>query len=614
MKQLASLFICVLLAVQAPTLVAQDQIGYFGTTNGHEKPTWIVQELPQPTFSLSDVRTAPAPQQSARTADEKIHPDLHRILRSERSDSLIRLVVEFPEDLPMPAFPTRDRTKSIDDPANMAVITKRNAVSESFLAQRLERSLQRDAKLAASGIRIIERFWITNSLVVEMRLSGVGDLANRSDVLSIQPVHTSVGPPTIQGGRQVLTSDYIASYTWNHSNYVLIGLLDTGTALTAQNTVMHTLFNPPNQIGGLDCVNGTNTDCTVGWALNPADDCWNHGIPSTGILTANNSLGDTYRGVTNFTVRSYKVYDQNGSGSGCTQSGGQNLGLNTAAAQRAFQAAINSSMDVIVVEIQDWKGSVLTAAADNAFDAGSAVIAAAGNYGASGANSIASPGEAHKAIAVGAVDYSTLTQQTYQSLGPETDGRIKPDIQGPTNTETASNTGYSSVLSFGGTSGSTPYAGASAALLSSWLSPYGVAPGHIYAQLIHWGRNFTNPTTNNTAGAGLLALQPGPEQWLGYGVVTVGNGQTVEIPQWAWSPTQDLRAAIWWPESTTLHNNIDLRLVDPSGTIVATSSSVNSVFEKVEYPGSLSYGLWKIRITGATVTGTQDVYYTYSAK
>ena len=70
-------------------------------------------------------------------------------------------------------------------------------------------------------------------------------------------------------------------------------------------------------------------------------------------------------------------------------------------------------------------------------ETGAAVIAANGNFGP-GAGTVRSPAIAHRVIGVGAVDVNTRLTMDYQSRGPTPDGRIKPDIQAPTNTETAS--------------------------------------------------------------------------------------------------------------------------------------------------------------------------------
>jgi hypothetical protein len=42
--------------------------------------------------------------------------------------------------------------------------------------------------------------------------------------------------------------------------------------------------------------------------------------------------------------------------------------------------------------------------------------------------------------------------------------------------------------------------------------------------------------------------------------------------------------AIWWPEGTTYHNDVDLYIVDPAGSYRALATSTPSVFEVTRDP------------------------------
>ena len=74
-------------------------------------------------------------------------------------------------------------------------------------------------------------------------------------------------------------------------------------------------------------------------------------------------------------------------------------------------------------------------------------------------SSMMMPGDSPGALVVGATHYETDEIKSYSSNGPTDDGRMKPDVTGPTDVSTS---GYST---FGGTSASTPHVAGAAALL-----------------------------------------------------------------------------------------------------------------------------------------------------
>ena len=68
---------------------------------------------------------------------------------------------------------------------------------------------------------------------------------------------------------------------------------------------------------------------------------------------------------------------------------------------------------------------------------------------------------------------------------------------------------------------------------------------------------------DNTVGAGRLRLPVNGFSW--WGKVSVGNGDVVEIPlNVTRTSANNLDGAIWWPETTSNHNDIDLSFCYPS--------------------------------------------------
>lgn len=527
---------------------------------------------------------------------EKIHPRLLEMIEVGDAGAQEQVIVNFRDSLKVPRFPDLVPGEPRTSKANKAVLHRTAAMIKHLEARRGAIHRKRMKEMGPRfELEFVRGFWLTDAMVVRMPLGQVRNLAEQADVLYIAPEEGGEPPPIGDGnalndvidGREEIGSDAYFNLGLTGG---FIGLLDTGMRFT------HVQFNNPSHIGyRRDCVNASDF-CTTGTGLNPDDDVWNHGTSSGAILTANANQGNDYRGVTAITVDSFKVYSS--------------AGLNATAAVAAFQAAVAVGDRVIVAEIQSRTSDTgpISAAADDAFDAGAAVIAANGNTPT--VTTVAAPANAHKAIGVGAVDVVSLTTIAQQAPGPAPDGRIKPDVQAPTNTETASNQSDTALQVFTGTSGATPYAAGVAALFRNWLINQGSSghPGEVYVHLILSGQ-ITWPTyTSNNTGVGLLIMPSNGT--LHRGSVTVTTGQVINIPITVSAGTTRLDGALWWPETATqTHNDIDLRLIDPSGVERAVSRSGPSVFERAQYTGTLS-GTWTLRISGFAVpTSPQTVYY-----
>ena len=564
------------------------------------------EDIPKEAISTEPFERQKDVREPAPKTPGKIHPLLEKWIASRDPSSAEPVVVTFRDNMQIPRFPEPSVTEGRDSDTNKRVLARNAELIESIRAKRAQ-DYAAMKTLEAAGARVTEQFWLVRALEAKMPLAAVRELAANEDVLYIEPVQTEDPPPQndVVDGRARLNSD---PYFNLGQTGGFIGLLDSGIRAT------HVQFNGPSHIAFLrDCVNG-GSDCNTG-ALNTADDCWSHGTSSAAIITANAVQGAQFRGVTAITLDSFKVYPSTSNAGKCTGN------LSTTAAVRGFQTAVSVADRVIVAEMQGSgdQTSAIAVAANNAFDAGAVIIAANGNNGPN-AGTVNCPANAHRVIGVGDFDVQTLAQVNGQSRGPTTDGRFKPDIQAPTNTDTAG-TGCAfsficvqndtSQTNFGGTSGATPYASGAAALVRNFLrgGTGTIEPGFVYAYLIMSGQQ---PSFNNTTGAGPIRLPINGS--FKTAKILISNGQTIDIPFTVGAGHSRVDAAIWWPELPLLpHNDVDLRLVNPSGTVVATSVSVNSVYERAR-AASAPAGTWQVRIRAFNVPLPQNVFMAVSTE
>lgn len=530
--------------------------------------------------------------------ESKLHPLLAEELRSSPPDQTEELIINFRDQVKIPRFPKPLVTEGEDSPVNQEALAEAARLVEQIRATRRPLYAARVQELSALGVKVLETFWLIDAMRVRMPLSLVEGLARRSDILYIGPSQTPIPPPDTDPNNDVLDArTYIRTDSLaDIASGGFVGLLDTGVRST------HVLLSNPSPLRYVrDCVNGTSNNCASGTGLNPDDDCWNHGTSTAAIITGNSNLGNDYRGVDWVTLDSYKVYP-----TGC-------VGLNEGAVLRGFQAAVALLDQVIVAEMQGSgsDSSPISTAADAAYDAGAIVVAANGNFGPS-SGTVNTPANAHKVIGVGAFDLETLAQYSGQSRGPAPDGRIKPDIQTPTNSETASTASSTALQVFSGTSGATPYGAGLAIGLRNWIGLTGGAsflPGIGYAWMILMGQN-VHPF-DNTSGAGPARFVPNGILWQAKAVFSSGPGVTdiaLDSPWGLEAYPYNLNAAIWWPETVTdTHNDVDLFIVDPSGVVRASSTSTTSVFERAQVPGLLAPGIWKVRVQNKG-SRSQDVF------
>jgi serine protease AprX len=524
-------------------------------------------------------------------APGKISPGLRDQMQRAPRNASFEVVLTFTQDdgVRIPLLPDLD-----DEERREAQVNRFERVIGELAEKRVRNQRTRLEKLKLGGDRkVIEHFWLTNSVAVELSRAEITRLARDEQVAYLQPVQGGEAPPqdADPNNDPIVARGHINSDPYFNLNLTnpWIGLLDTGVRRT------HTMFNDPNRIAFcMDCVNGGSNCNQTGNSGYDCTDIWPHGTSSAGILSGNANRGDRFRGVSAIRLDSWRIYTS--------------AGLNTTATLRAIQRAVAVFDKVLVGELQASESETgsIAAAADAAYDAGAIFVSANGNFGPDAAT-VRSPAIAHKVLGVGGFMTVDQTQYVGQGRGPATDGRFKPDIQAPTRSETAHGSGDNALSVFGGTSGATPYASAAAMLGRNWLRQFGSFDnGQTYAMMILWGQN---PWPyDNTQGAGPLRMGTGGNAL--WGKVVVLNGATINIPIAIGTGRRVLDGALWWPETAAqAHNVIDLFLIDPGGTERARGYSWNSIFERARVAGTLTSGTWTLRIQGFQVNTFAQVVY-----
>jgi len=529
----------------------------------------------------------------------KINPLVRDKLSALKSGERIEVLVVFDDPVGIPRFPEPATGERGADGADRKYAARREEIVKSLEARRAADS-EPLAILRQFNAEVIERFWLINAVKVRIPAEAIEKLATEARVLAIDPTATDIPPPQdadatndVDDGRAIIRSDPYFSLGLNSG---FIGLLDTGVRDT------HIVFASPDNLDFLrDCVGG-GANCNTG-AITTTDP-WPHGTSSAAIISAGTGGGAAFRGVTDITLDSFRIYGA---------ADGARGGLNVDAAVRGFQRAVAVGDRVIVGEIQLASTNsfdALSLAADAAFDSGAVIVSANGNN-PDGGTSVSSPAIAHKSLGVGRTDIGTAGPHAGSLRGPTPDGRVKPDIHAPSDTETARGSGNSAFARFNGTSGATPYAAGAAALLRNWLRQFGaIDPGQVYAQMIISGRR--GGPVNSTNGAGLLALPV--NGWAWWGKTAVSNHESIDIPLNIGAGHVLFDAALWWPEGRSglveQHSDIDIRLIDPAGVTRASGLMISSVFERVQIAGAVTPGVWTLRIHGfSTPAPDRPVYW-----
>lgn len=337
---------------------------------------------------------------------------------------------------------------------------------------------------------------------------------------------------------------------------------------------------------------------------NNPDDVYSHGTHVAGIVAGNDA---TYRGMAfGARILNAKVCDNSGlcfdtdiiaGVDWCVENGANILtlslggGVSPADGNDALSAYLDTIVDM---------GKVVTVAAGNSGPGGNSNCRKVNSTGSS--NSICSPGLAHKVITVGSSDTSkggtSDSLSSFSSRGPTDDGRIKPDLLEPGNFITSANAKWetsSLFVSAAGTSMSTPHAAGIAALM---LQARNLTPAEVKAIMMNSALDLNgNFSKTSDKGAGRIDVSRifgEINNTISGTILNISKIHSIFVP----ANSSEIRVTLYWSENYSVHQNLDLRLLDPSGAVVKSSTSVLQTEEMIKITNPVS-GYWKISVIPA---------------
>lgn len=273
---------------------------------------------------------------------------------------------------------------------------------------------------------------------------------------------------------------------------------------------------------------------------------------------------------------------------------------------------------------------------------------------------IGSPSTSKNPISVGAINSNDNTMTGFSSWGPTDDGRLKPDIVAPGCQSTGdgglTSTGFGDAVALGGdgdgnldagetqnmyvvmcgTSMATPTsAGAGALIIEQWRTTRGAAsrplPHTMKAILAYTATDLGNAGPDYQNGFGALNAQAAVDLVRAddaANLIIVDQANNGDIIYWTFNSdgAANVQVLLAWDDpaaaalaATTLVNDLDLRLISPSGTTFmpfvldpanpanAATTGDDSINNVEQIIGTAEAGTWTVTVTGATVpTGPQQ--------
>lgn len=399
--------------------------------------------------TIQDTRLISANPVITKQSYQKISPKFQALLKESNTDQVISCLVLLNEQ---PSNKIAQQLRAASGSSNMAQLRK----SLYYETQKAILPLQNTLNIPIASLigRILRNYVVINALYVELPLQALPKLAELSQIARIEPdyeLHIQ-----LDISRSVVSNTTYPGWDYSYNGTgVVVAVCDTGIDATHPALI-------GKIINGSSFVPGEDTDDYNG-----------HGTHVAGIIASTNS---TYQGLADgVSLVNVKVMDSTGSGHTIhLYDGIEWLLVNTSRGADVINLSAGTT------ELTANGDSALSRFIDTIISSYHVVWAnAAGNSGSS-SSTIEVPGDAINCISVAnfndgnSRNPAVWTIASSSSRGPTIDGREKPDIAAPGTNIISCNNNWEGTgqdfVSKTGTSMSTPFVAAGAALLWQYLS------------------------------------------------------------------------------------------------------------------------------------------------
>ena len=180
-----------------PTQLGEDPFGliHIARVRKGRIASHKADEIPWHAFSMEPFEEKRAKDRERKRRPEKVHERLRELLDERGGDERDQVLVSFREDLSIPRFPEPNPDQTRRSQTNRGAARSAQRLVKEIAGQRGERYEDLTRELREHKAKPLERFWLINALLVEIPLGEAVNLAERDDVVYVEPRFSGEEPP-----------------------------------------------------------------------------------------------------------------------------------------------------------------------------------------------------------------------------------------------------------------------------------------------------------------------------------------------------------------------------------------------------------------------------------